>query len=118
MRYSTPEAAPTNYQNPHPDLTQHPNTPLQEAVAIIKPDSFMHWTVTTEPLANGTGSVTNIPFEQRVSEVTEYAAEYWLLKKGREKYLSYTQTILMQLAIKGEKYIFPHITCNTVTFVP
>ena len=118
-RYSTVLAAMNNFQNPHPDLTQCTNKPLQQAVAIIKPESFMHWRVTTEPLQHGTGIVTNIPFERRVSRVTQYSAEYWMLFKtvgqNTVKYLSYTQTILMELMIKGEKYSFPHVTCNTLT---
>ena len=120
-RYATLLNNAADFQNPHPDLTQCPNTPLQQAVAIIKPGSFMHWHVTTEQLQHGKGIVTNIPFERRVSEVTEYFADYWMLFKTeggkQKKYLSYTQTILMKLTIKGEKYSFPHITCNTLTAV-
>lgn len=115
-RFSTLRDSMIDYQNPHPDLTLCPNKPIQEAVAIIKPDSFMHWRVTTKPLPNGKGIVTNIPFEQEVSRVTDYLAEYWLLFKGPAKYLTYTQTIFMVLTIKGQKYTFPHITCNTVTY--
>ncbi|HTV05883.1 MAG TPA: heme-binding protein [Acidobacteriaceae bacterium] len=129
-RYTTLANTMANFQNPHPLLTQCPNRPLQEAVAIIQPDSFMHWRVTTEPLEKGMGSmipgaegvVTNIPFEQRVADVTAYWADYWLLykkdgKDGRKKhkYLAYTQTILMVMTIKGKEYSFPHVTCNTVT---
>lgn len=107
------------YQNPHPDLTQFPNRPLQEAVKIIKPDYYMHWSVTTQPHSNGKGHVINIPFEQRVSDVIGYSAEYWLLFKDKNKrYLAYTQTIPMVFTIKNIKYVFPHITCNTVTFCP
>lgn len=126
-RYSTLQNSMVNFQNPHPEFTQCPNKPLQEAVAIIQPDKFMHWQVTTEPTqhgedlkpGDGTGVVTNIPFEHRVSRVTEYFADYWMLFKkdgGKtKKYLAYTQTILMQMTIKGEKYSFPHVTCNTLT---
>jgi hypothetical protein len=114
-RYSTLRNNMADFQNPHPDLTQCPNKPLQQAVAIIKPDSFMHWRVTTAKLRDGEGVVTNIPFERRVSEVTAYEADYWLLFKGTQKHLAYTQTILMTLEIKGAKYCFPHVTCNTVT---
>jgi hypothetical protein len=132
-RYTTERSNPNDYQNPHPDLTQCPNKPLQQAVAIIKPQSYMHWHVTTvpmpsDPTANVRGVVTNIPFEERVSDVTEYWADYWMLYKGKKKYLAYTQTMLMVLTItkkhkkKGHhedecrKYIFPHVTCNTVTY--
>ena len=127
-RYTTLRDSAGDFQNPHPDLTQCPNRPLQEAVAIIKPDSYMHWRVTTQPYPNGRlgGVVTNIPFEEAVSDVTDYFADYWLLYKGKHKYLAYTQTILMVLTIRkndaddddpGKKYVFPHVTCNTVTFV-
>ncbi len=126
QRYSTLRVSspgdPNDYENPHPELTQYPNRPLQEAVAIIKPDSFMHWRVTTEQLPNGRGIVTNIPFERRVSRVNEYFADYWLLFKDQKKYLAYTQTILMILRIPAKEtegvheYVFPHVTCNTVTF--
>ena len=92
QRYTTKLDTMANYQNPHPEFTQCPNRPLQRAVEIIEPDSFMHFRVTTEPTEHGKGTVTNIPFEQRVSDVTEYIAEYWMLFKtvGRktQKYLS------------------------------
>ena len=121
-QYSTKKDNVNDYQNPHPELTRFPNKPLQDAVAIIKPDRYMHWYVTTQESANGKGHVINIPFEQRVSDVIGYSAEYWLLfkdhgKEKTEKYLAYTQTIPMVLKIKEEKYIFPHITCNTVKYV-
>ncbi len=119
-RYSQPlVSSPTDdndYQNPHPDLTLNPNKPLQQAVALIKPTSYMHWKVTTDPQTNGKGVVTNIPFERRVSDVTTYSAEYWLLFNGNVRYLAYTQTILMVMIVKDQKYVFPHLTCNTVTF--
>ena len=122
VRYSTLENNMNNYQNPHSRLTQYPNRPLQEAVSIIQPDAFMHCRVTTEQLPNGKGVVTNVPFERQVSRVTDYIAEYWMLFKGDKKYLAYTQIILMKMMIPAKEterikeFIFPHITCNTVTF--
>jgi hypothetical protein len=122
-RYTTERSNISDFQNPHPDLTRCTNKPLQQAVAIIKPDSYMHWHVTTEPQPNLSdlevtrGHVIDIPFELRVSDVTEYWADYWMLFKGRKKYLAYTQTILMKMTIQNQKYIFPHVTCNTVTYV-
>jgi len=123
-------AGPNGYENPQPNLTLNANLPLQMAVAIIKPDEHMHWRVTTEQLQHGKGIVTNIPFERRVSEVTDYFADYWLLFKkdgGKTtKYLSYTQTILMRVKLEKKKYgddddkdryLFPHVTCNTVTLI-
>jgi len=106
----------SDFQNPHPELTRFPNRPLQEAVAIINPDHYIHWYVTTDQLPNGRGHVINIPFEQRASDVIGFSAAYWLLFKGKKKYLAYTQTIPMVLTIKDTKYMFPHITCNTVSY--
>jgi len=121
--YTTEKSTMADYQNPHPDLTRFPNRPLQQAVELIKPDHYMHWYVTTKPQANGEGHVINIPFEQRVSNVIDYSAEYWLLFRGKDKFLAYTQTIPMVLTIKskhcpeGTKYVFPHVTCNTVKYI-
>jgi hypothetical protein len=124
-RYATTRVgtqADKDFQNPHPDLTLNPNKPLQQAVAIIEPEYCMHWHVTTLPQPNGKGVVVDIPFEERVSDVTDYYADYWMLFKGEKRYLAYTQTILMKMTIAAEdeddddaQYIFPHITCNTVT---
>jgi hypothetical protein len=125
QRYATARISsstdPNDYENPNPDFTQSPNLPIQKAVQIIEPESFMHWSVTTRPLTNGQdgqGSVTNIPFEQLAADVRAYAADYWLLFKGAAKYLAYTQTILMVLKVKEQKYTFPHVTCNVVTYIP
>jgi hypothetical protein len=124
-RYETKKDTMGDFQNPDPNLTLNPNLPLQKAVAIIQPEYYMHWQVTTLPQANGKGVVVDIPFEERFSDVTDYFADYWMLFKGDARYLAYTQTILMKMTIaaedkymKGEQYIFPHITCNTVTYVP
>jgi hypothetical protein len=117
-RYSELKADMDDFQNPVPEYTRFPNRPLQKAVQIIKPERYMHWYVTTQKSANGSGEgkVLNIPFEQRVSDVIAYSAEYWLLYKGGKKYLAYTQTIPMVFTIEDVQYIFPHVTCNTVTF--
>lgn len=125
IRYQTlhvGNAVDRDYQNPQPLLTQWPNKPLQMAIAIIKPEKYLHWNVTTEPIDGGEGIVSNIPFETEVSKVTQYWADYWMLFKGRKKYLAYTQTILMVLKIEDKvsgrliPYVFPHVTCNTVTY--
>ena len=119
-RYSELKNHLNDYQNPVPEYTRFPNRPLQKAVDIISPDCYIHWYVTTQESADGKGAVVNIPFEQRASDVIGYSAKYWLLfkkdKKGNilKKYLAYTQTIPMVFTIKGEKYVFPHVTCNTV----
>lgn len=124
---SSPSDA-NDYENPTPNFTLNPNLPLQMAMDIIKPDEHMHWRVTTQHLQHGKGIVTNIPFESRVSEVTDYIADYWLLfkKEGGKtaKYLAYTQTILMRVRLNdksyhgtNDEYLFPHVTCNTLTFM-
>ncbi|MCL2583083.1 MAG: heme-binding protein [Streptosporangiales bacterium] len=116
-----------DFENPDANLTRNPNYPLQRAVEIIKPQAFIHWNVTTRPVFGGTGVVTNIPFEQRRSDVTEYSADYWLLSKDPNaknsrnfEYLMYTQVILLKIRVSTDggkttsEYTFPHITSNTV----
>jgi hypothetical protein len=114
-------AATDDYENPTPPLTLDPLAPLREAIAKIAPTSFLHWRVTTDPVANWQGQVTNVPFEQRRARVTAYSADYWLLSKDGGKsfgYFSYTQNIVLQITIAGQTYVFPHITSNTVARVP
>jgi len=120
-RYGVKRDAMGDFQNPDPDLTLNPNKPLQRAVAIIQSECYMHWRVTSLPQPNGKGVVVDIPFEERVSDVTAYFADYWMLFKGEARYLAYTQTILMKMTIAAAdknnddvQYVFPHITCNTV----
>jgi hypothetical protein len=122
---------PDDYENPNTAWTLNPNYPLQVALGIIKPKAHIHFRVTTRPVFGGTGVVTNIPFEERKSKVTEYWADYWLLSKDADarktmnfEYLAYTQTILMEMQISTDggktynPYIFPHVTSNTVKKVP
>lgn len=129
--YSAVLTGSGDFENPDVNLTRNPNYPLQRAIEIIQPRAFIHWRVTTRPLFGGTGVVTNIPFEQRRSEVTEYTADYWLLSKDRNAkesrrfdYLMYTQSILLKILISTDggktnaEYTFPHITSNTVKKVP
>jgi hypothetical protein len=111
-----------NYQNPQLDYTADWNLPLQQAVAILKPNAYIHWKVQTEQISgvDGKGSVTNIPFESKNADVTDYSAEYWLLSTdggANYDYLAYTQDIVMDVNIGGTKYSFPHGTANTVTRV-
>ncbi len=122
---------PGDFENPNVAWTLNPNFPLQVAVETIKPAVHMHWRVTTLPLPGGRGVVTNIPFEERKSEVTGYYADYWLLSKdpnaktsGSFDYLLYNQTVLMEMDVSangGEtyrRYVFPHITSNVVKKLP
>lgn len=116
--YTTTLGNMDNFQNPNPDAVQAPNKPIRDAIALIAPNAYMHWHVTTRPTQHGDGAVTNIPFEERVSKVTEYIADYWLLSKDGGStfdFLCYTQTILMDMIIRGHHYICPHVTCNTIT---
>ncbi len=115
---------PADYENPNTIWTLNPNYPLQLAIDKIKPTAHIHWRVTTNPLFGGDGVVTNIPFEERKSKVTEYWADYWLLSTDKEykkfDYLAYSQTILMEMDISlndgktYDRYVFPHVTTNTV----
>jgi hypothetical protein len=103
-----------NYENPSPDLTANPNAAIQQAVALIAPNSYMSWSVSTQ----NKGATLNIPFEQRQADVAAYAASYWLLSTddgSTYPYLVYTQTITLQITIGNTRYNFPHTTCNCVT---
>jgi hypothetical protein len=120
--YYTELKAADDYENPNKYLTLNPNLVLQEAVKKIGANAFMYWVVHTDPVVVngkhlGTGVVTNIPFEQRRANVTEYKAAYWLLSNDNGKnfdYLAYYQFITMVIPILGQPYIFPHVTANTV----
>lgn len=141
--YDVPLNAANDYENPNEVWTLNPNYPLQLALNIINPKAFMHWRVTTLPLFGGKGVVTNVPFEQRKANVTQYWADYWLLSRDEYRdmdqihekphvrrrrmtfdYLLYTQTALMemQISIDGgatyKTYTFPHVTSNAVKKVP
>lgn len=126
-----------DYENPNPAWTLNPNYPLQKALEMIQPKAHMHWRVTTLPVFGGDASVTNIPFEERKSKVTEYWADYWLLstdagaakgrggkRRPRFDYLLYNQTVLMEMDVSDDggetytRYVFPHITSNVVKKVP
>lgn len=111
-----------DFENPDVALTQNANLAVSQAVRIIAPEAYMHWRVTTEPLPHGKGAVTNIPFEERRADVTAYTADYWLLQKEKKfQYLAYSQTILMEMRIgprySERRFLFPHVTCNTVAKV-
>jgi hypothetical protein len=88
----------------------------------LKPDAYLYWSVTTDPLPNADnpvaqGSVTNIPFEHKRADVESYKAEYWLLSTDGGKtfeYLAYNQSIGLVIPLRGEPYTFPHITANVV----
>jgi hypothetical protein len=112
--YMTELNDPSNYQNPQPGLTHNPNLPLQQAVELIGPNSFISWSVST----GNQGQTMNIPFEKRAANVTAYSASYWLLSTDNGStypYLAYTQDITMLFYIDGVSYTFPHVTCNVVT---
>jgi hypothetical protein len=107
--YITALAATDDYENPTPPLTLDPLAPLREAIAKIAPTSFLHWRVTTDPVANWQGQVTNVPFEQRRARVTAYSADYWLLSKDGGKsfgYFSYTQTSFCRLRSRAKPMCF------------
>lgn len=111
-----------DYENPNTCFTANPNLPLQEVIKAIKPNCYMYWKVTTNPLPDAEhsvaqGSVTNIPFEQKRANVASYEAHYWLMSTDGGKtfdYLAYNQIINLTIPLMGEPYTFPHITANTV----
>lgn len=112
--YTTQLDQPNDYENPSPALTANPNAAIQNAVALIKPNAYIAWSVST---ANK-GATLNIPFEQRQADVAAYSASYWLLSTdggSTYPYLVYTQTITLQMTIGSTRFNFPHTTCNCVT---
>lgn len=117
--YDTKRTDSDNYQNPHPEFTNFPNKPLKLAVDILDPDAYIHWRVSTDPLDNDEeGVITNIPFQERLADVTEYDADYWLLSTDDGQnfdHLAYTQTMCMEMIVNGREYEFPHVTCNVIT---
>lgn len=119
QRFDTKLADKTSvgFENPNPEWSANPNRPLQIAMAKIDPDSFLYWHVSSERLKQlgKQDGVTNIPFEQRLSNVARYDADYWLLYKGADKYLAYVQTMFMSIDLLNTNVcLFQHITCNTV----
>jgi hypothetical protein len=113
-QYTTELSDDSDYQNPNPAYTQNVNAPIQEAYSLIAPNQVIHWHVTT----SNQGNTMDIPFEQRVANVFEYSADYWLLSNdGGSTYphLIYSQNISMKMSINGVMYTFPHITSNCLT---
>lgn len=105
--------------NPQPDLTQHPNQVLQQAVAALNPQ---HWISLSVSSNEAQHNISNIPFEQTYADVTEYWTTIWLLETGAAtpgaspySHLLYTQTMLMDMQIHGQKISFPHVTANVLT---
>lgn len=107
-----------NFQNPHPDLTNNVHLPLQQAVCDLAAagnpvTNYIHCEVSTDPY----GGVLNIPFEARKARLDSYLAEYWLLSiDGGKNYdiLAYTQTIILDIAVRGTLTKFPRPTTNIV----
>ena len=68
---------------------------------------------------NPDGAVTNIPFETKLANVTDYQCSMWLgLKDGVPVQLQYVQTILMEFPDLHPGVVFKHITANNLTPVP
>jgi len=112
--YGTQLNQTDNYQNPSPALTANPNEAIAQAVTAIAPNAYMTWSVSTQ----NQGATMNIPYEQRLADVADYAASYWLLSTDNGAtfpYLAYTQTITLQFTIGTTRFNFPHTTCNCVT---
>ena len=105
-----------NVGNLNPEFTMNPNLPLNLALNVKNPSSYLRLDVDTKLSGH---PVSNIAFEQKHAKVTDYKATYWLEAfDGSNDFtqLQYTQTIFMQLNIPGVgPVIFPHITSNTLT---
>lgn len=101
--------------NLNPAFTLNPNQPIIDAIAVKKASNYIQFDIDSE---NGGHPVTNIGFEQNHAKVTRYYATYWLEGFGNSSdrtQLQYTQTMLMDIPIKGKIISFPHITSNTLT---
>jgi hypothetical protein len=102
--------------------TLNPNGPLMAALEVRAATQFIQFDVSSK---NSGQPVTNIGFEQQHSEVTDYAATYWLEAfDGSQDFtqLQYSQTITLLIPVTpfgvfgGVSHIsFPHITTNTLT---
>lgn len=90
---------------------------------MIKAKNYIIFDVDSK---NGNHEVTNIGFEQKHGNVTRYFATYWLETIPSPtttttnsapcfNQLQYTQTMLMDIPIKGVTVSFPHVTTNTLT---
>ncbi|CAM4013838.1 MULTISPECIES: heme-binding protein [Flavobacterium] len=115
----TPYRIKTSTQggNPHPLFNTNPNRPLQQSTVDYPCTKYIEWSVDTENKA-ALGSVTNIPFEQKKADVSNYKAQYWLQSFNSENaytQLAYSQTIILDIPINGKIVKFPHITCNVLT---
>ena len=110
----SPYTTPDPDTNPVVAYTEDTNKPINDALALIKPNSYISWNVST---ANH-GATANIPFEQSNANVSTYTAQYWLLSTdGGETYpyLAYTQNISMGFPSLPGTPIFPHVTTNVLT---
>ncbi|MFT6023674.1 MAG: hypothetical protein ACI9PY_001792 [Ascidiaceihabitans sp.] len=114
--YTTQASTAADYQNPNVAFTNNPNQPLINAITAVPATSFIQLNVDTK---TSNHPVSNINFEQKWANVTEYEASYWLEAFGHSSeftQLQYSQTIYMNIPITGAGLVsFPHITTNTLT---
>ena len=117
-----PVGAPASYSAPYgndvpgnPNI--NPNIVLQEALLALhrQGGKVVRTQVINVDSANA-GSVTNTPFIQSHTNVTQYANTLWLeeLSSGYLM-LQYSQNISLKFPqANGGSYLFPHITANTL----
>ena len=113
-----------DYENPEPKLTEDPLSPLREAIEKLGVRRYHHLMVSTRDEYLGfSGSVTNIPFENRMAEAIDYEAQYWIMSTKGEtdaaeeeefNYLAYFQNMTLRLKIGERDVLFPHITANVI----
>ena len=117
-RFRTLLDSTTDYENPNVAYTEDPSHPIQTLVGLLTVTSFHHVFFSTRLNKMGQqGSVTNIPFENKMAAAVDYEADYWLLDVANQntfEYLAYTQNITLKMDIGGLFYEFPHITTNVV----
>jgi hypothetical protein len=105
--------------NPSLKYTSNPNQQLQDALdALGVSGGVLNKTIElTLSSKTGSGNVANINFEKEWANVTDYDCRYFLIAFNGDEFntLMYTQTIMMDLQVKGQIVQFPHVTCNFLT---
>ena len=115
-----PQDVPKGYLAPYgTDIPTNPNVNpnivLKQALANL-PDGV---TVTSTQIldvdSENNGEVVNIPFIEKFADVSRFTTTFWLetLSNG-QPLLQYSQNISLKLALGNKKFLFPHVTANTL----
>lgn len=120
-----PVGAPANYSTPYgTDIPTNPNVNpnivLQDALAGLAGTGVsVNRTHVISVDSNNDGAVTNTPFIEQHSNVSQFTNTLWLeeLSNG-QLMLQYSQNITLNFPqARGKSYVFPHVTANTLAKV-